>query len=217
MFYVSFISGGKKNEFKLRSLKVKVLVVQSCLTLCNSMNCSLLGSSFHGILQQEYWSGLSFPSPGDLPDPGIEPRPPASEADFLPSKPLGNPTSGLWVQCYFYYSTKLEFLAVLYYFSWVILIFTASLYVGNKWDTHTFLFLLRTVFPFSNSLWFPTQTRLFPLSFDLLGSRKAWEVLAIWTQAYSCLCCCQWVLGLGGTWDRVWFHPFSLQMRKLHP
>ena len=38
---------------------------------------------------QEYWSGLPFPSPGDLPDPGIEPRSPALEADALLSEPPG--------------------------------------------------------------------------------------------------------------------------------
>ena len=37
------------------------------------MNCNPPGSSVHGIPRQEYWSGLTFPSPGDLPDPGIEP------------------------------------------------------------------------------------------------------------------------------------------------
>ena len=37
--------------------------------------------------RQEYWSGLPFPSPGDLPDPGIEPRSPALEADVLTSEP----------------------------------------------------------------------------------------------------------------------------------
>ena len=36
-----------------------------------------------GFSRQEYWSGLPFPSPGDLPDPGIEPRSPALEADAL--------------------------------------------------------------------------------------------------------------------------------------
>ena len=36
------------------------------------MGCILLGSSVHGVSQQEYWSGLPFPSPGDLPDPGIK-------------------------------------------------------------------------------------------------------------------------------------------------
>ena len=38
---------------------------------------------------QEYWSGLPFPSPGDLPDPGIEPGSPALWADSLPSEPPG--------------------------------------------------------------------------------------------------------------------------------
>ena len=37
--------------------------------------------------RQEYWSGLPFPSPGDLPDPGIEPRSPALQADALLSEP----------------------------------------------------------------------------------------------------------------------------------
>ena len=40
--------------------------------------------------QQEYWSGLPFPSPGDLPDPGIEPGSPALWADALLSEPPGN-------------------------------------------------------------------------------------------------------------------------------
>ena len=41
--------------------------------------------------RQEYWSGLPCPSPGDLPDPGIKPRFPASQADALPSEPPGKP------------------------------------------------------------------------------------------------------------------------------
>ena len=40
-----------------------------------------------GFSRQEYWSGLPFPSPGDLPDPGIEPGSPALEADALTSEP----------------------------------------------------------------------------------------------------------------------------------
>ena len=39
--------------------------------------------------RQEYWSGLSFSSPGDLPDPGIEPGSPALQADTLPTEPPG--------------------------------------------------------------------------------------------------------------------------------
>jgi len=44
-----------------------------------------------GFSRQEYWSGLPFPSPGDLPDPRFEPRSPALQADALPSEPPGKP------------------------------------------------------------------------------------------------------------------------------
>ena len=42
-----------------------------------------------GFSRQEYWSGLPFPSPGGLPNPGIEPRSPALQADALTSEPPG--------------------------------------------------------------------------------------------------------------------------------
>ena len=48
-----------------------------------------------GFSRQEYWSGLPFPSPGDLPNPGIEPRSPALHTDALPSEALGKPDSRL--------------------------------------------------------------------------------------------------------------------------
>ena len=44
-----------------------------------------------GFSRQEYWSGLPFPSPEDLPNPGIEPRSPTLEADTLTSEPPGKP------------------------------------------------------------------------------------------------------------------------------
>ena len=44
-----------------------------------------------GFSSQEYWSVLSFPSPGDLPDPGIKPKFPALQADSLVSEPPGKP------------------------------------------------------------------------------------------------------------------------------
>ena len=44
-----------------------------------------------GFSRQEYWSGLPFPSPGDLPDPRIEPWSPALQADTLTSEPPGKP------------------------------------------------------------------------------------------------------------------------------
>jgi len=50
------------------------------------MDDSPPGFPVHGILQARYWSGLPFPSPGDLPDPGIKPRSPALQADSLPTE-----------------------------------------------------------------------------------------------------------------------------------
>ena len=44
-----------------------------------------------GFSRQGYWSGLPFPSPGDLPDPGIEPGSPVLQTDALPSEPPGKP------------------------------------------------------------------------------------------------------------------------------
>ena len=44
-----------------------------------------------GFSRQEYWSGLPFPSPGDLPDPEFKPGSPALQADSLPPEPSGNP------------------------------------------------------------------------------------------------------------------------------
>ena len=67
-----------------------MLVAQSCPTLCDSMDCSPPGSSVHEILQG-YWSGLPFPSPGDIPNPGIEPRSPALQADPVPTELQGKP------------------------------------------------------------------------------------------------------------------------------
>ena len=45
-----------------------------------------------GFSRQEYWSGLPFPSPGNLPDPGVEPGSPTLQADSLPSEPPGEQT-----------------------------------------------------------------------------------------------------------------------------
>ena len=46
-----------------------------------------------GFFSQEYWSGLPFPSPGDLPDPETEPRSPALQGDSLLSEPQGQPNA----------------------------------------------------------------------------------------------------------------------------
>ena len=62
---------------------------QSCLTLCDPTDCSTPGSSVHGISQARILEWLPFPSPGDLPDPGIEPRSPALAGGFLIPAPPG--------------------------------------------------------------------------------------------------------------------------------
>ena len=68
------------------------VVTQVCLTLCNPMDCSPPGSPVHGDSPGQN-TGVSCHalSPGDLPSPGIEPRPPALQADSLPSEPPGKP------------------------------------------------------------------------------------------------------------------------------
>ena len=70
------------------------LVAKPHSTLCNPMDSSPQSSMAMGFSRQEYWSGLPFPPPGDLPDPGIEPVSPvspASQADSLPLSHLGGP------------------------------------------------------------------------------------------------------------------------------
>ena len=63
------------------------LVAQSCPTLCDPMDCM-------GFSRQEHWSGLPCPSPGDLPNPEVEPKSPALQADSLLSEPPGKPVVG---------------------------------------------------------------------------------------------------------------------------
>ena len=55
------------------------------------MDYSSQASLFMGFPRQEYWSGLLFPPPGDLPDPEMEPRSPTLQADSLLSEPRGKP------------------------------------------------------------------------------------------------------------------------------
>ncbi|CAI9176906.1 unnamed protein product [Rangifer tarandus platyrhynchus] len=66
---------------------IVVLVAQSCPTLCDLMDCSCQAPLSTEFFRQEYCSGWPFPSPGDLPNPGIKPRSPALQAISLPSEP----------------------------------------------------------------------------------------------------------------------------------
>ena len=72
-------------------LKLKHEVKSLILTLCDPMTVAYQAPPSMGFPRQKYWSGLPFPSPGDLPNPGIEPGSPTLQADTLPSEPLGKP------------------------------------------------------------------------------------------------------------------------------
>ena len=78
-----------KVKVKMKSLS-RVQLFETLWTLVRQTFLSM------GFSRQEYWSGLLSPSPGDLPDPGIEPESPALKAASLPSDPPGNP-SHIWV------------------------------------------------------------------------------------------------------------------------
>ena len=70
---------------------MKVLVIQSCLTLCYPMDCSLLGFCVHGILLARILEWIAVPFSRVLPDLGIEPRSSALWADSLLTEPLAKP------------------------------------------------------------------------------------------------------------------------------
>ena len=68
------------------------LVTKSCPTLATPWTVACQAPRSMGFSRQEYWSGLPFPSPGDLSDPGIEPRSPGLQADSLPTELPGRPS-----------------------------------------------------------------------------------------------------------------------------
>ena len=74
-------------DLDARRVKVEVLVAQWCSTLSDPMECSSTDSSVPGISQARILEWEPFPSPGDLPNPEVEPGSPASQADSLPSEP----------------------------------------------------------------------------------------------------------------------------------
>ena len=69
--------------------------LQLCPTFCDPWTAAHQVPLSMGFSRQEYWSGLPFPSPGDLPHPGIKPGSPALEADALTSEPPGGDASSI--------------------------------------------------------------------------------------------------------------------------
>ena len=80
----------QKTEQQLTVYSV-MLVAQLCLALCIPRTVAHQAPLSMEFSRQEYWSGLPFSSPGDLPNPGIEPRSPILQADRLPSELPGKP------------------------------------------------------------------------------------------------------------------------------
>ena len=72
-------------------VKVKAKLLSPVQLFATQWSVALQAPPSMGFSRQEYWSGLPFPSPGDLPNPGIEPRSPALQADALTSEPPGKP------------------------------------------------------------------------------------------------------------------------------
>ena len=95
-----------------------------------------------GFSRQKYWSGLPFPFPRDLPNPGIEPRSPTLQADSLPSEPPGKPVSSLPISPFsfplsFLFGTLAHFPQGFPFFHIILsssydLIFTESITPANK-------------------------------------------------------------------------------------
>ena len=75
---------------KYESLPMKVKSLSHVRLFATPWTVAYQASPSMGFSREEYWSGLSFPSPGDLPNPGIEPGSPALEADALTSEPPGS-------------------------------------------------------------------------------------------------------------------------------
>ena len=72
-------------------MKVKVKSLSRVRLFAIPWTIAYQAPLYTGFSRQEYWSGLPFPSPGDLPDPGINPRSPAFQAHALTSEPPGKP------------------------------------------------------------------------------------------------------------------------------
>ena len=138
-----------------------------------------------GFSRQEYWSGLQFPSPGDLPNPGIEPRSPTLQADALTSEPPGKPfissRSLLNLSCIFSILVSRLFICDAILFSRFWIIFT--IIIQNS---------LSGRFPISSSfVWFGGR---------LSCSFTCWVFLCL----FICLYCCVWG-GLSVFWQFVEF------------
>ena len=97
-------------HLEIVSACMHVKSLQACPTLCDPVDYSLLGCSVHGILQQEYWSGLPRPPPGDLLHPGIKPESlisPTLAGRFSTTSTIWE-AQKLWVGWWYYFQSCSE-------------------------------------------------------------------------------------------------------------
>ena len=98
-YYWLFFVSSRKRKRKVKSLS-RVQLFVTPWTVAHQAPLSM------GFSRQEYWSGLQFPSPGDLPNPGIEPGSPVLQTDSLPPEPPGKPQRKSEVRAKYHGSTK---------------------------------------------------------------------------------------------------------------
>ena len=99
-------------------MKVKVKSLSHVRLFATPWTVALQAPPSMGFSRQECWSGLPFPSPGDLPNPGIEPRSPALQADTLTSEP-----PGIIIMCKFLYVSAHVYISLKKYapFIWLLM------------------------------------------------------------------------------------------------
>ena len=160
-------------------------VTQSCPTLCDPWTVAHQAPPSMGFSRQEYWRGLPFPSPGDLPNPGMKPRSPTLQAYALTSAPPGKPigvgslsllqgifmtqesNQGLLHCTWILYQLSYE--GSLYWYEWYLLLYlninyhiiTYLLKLFWSKDHHLSLAIIQGI-----SYWFPMSI-LCPLKFIL--------------------------------------------------
>ena len=83
------MSVSERETWAVRDLKVKVKSLSRVRLFATPWTVAYQAPPSMGFSRQEHWSGLPFPSPGDLPDPGMEPGSPVFQADALTSEPPG--------------------------------------------------------------------------------------------------------------------------------
>ena len=82
------VGQGQETGYFVKYVRAQLVMSDSFATPCTA---ALRAPLSMGFSRQEYWSRLPFPSPGDLPDPGIEPVSPALAGRFFTTKPPGKP------------------------------------------------------------------------------------------------------------------------------